>query len=230
MIKVVLWDIDGTLLNFLKAEKAGIHSCFEKFKLGECTDEMLADYMKINTGYWQALERGEMKKEEILVNRFRDFLGMYGLDTSVAEAFNAEYQIRLGDTIVFEDHAEETLLALKGHVLQCVVTNGTRIAQTRKLERSGMNKIFDHIFISEEIGIEKPNKGFFDHVFEEVGTFASDEVLIVGDSLTSDMLGGVNAGILTCWFNPHGAENTKGLPIDYVIRDVGQVLEIVGCN
>lgn len=226
MYKVILWDVDATLLNFEKAEEAGIRGCFRSLNLGECTDEMLEDYKVINRRYWQMLERGEMEKTVILVERFREFLEKYGRNVSAAEAFNEEYQIRLGDTVVFYDHALETVQKLKGKVLQCAVTNGTKVAQDRKLRNSGLDKEFNHIFISEVVGIEKPNKGFFDTVFAEIGEYSGEEVLIVGDSLTSDIQGGVNAGIKTCWFNPEGKENTSGLKPDYEIRDIGEVLKL----
>jgi len=227
MFKVILWDVDATLLNFEKAEEAGIRGCFEKYNLGECTDEMLENYKGINRGYWQAMERGEIEKPVLLVKRFEDFLNAYGLDASVAAGFNELYQILLGETVVFYENALETVQALKGKVLQCAVTNGTKVAQDGKLRNSGLDKEFDHVFISEVVGIEKPNKGFFDAVFAEIGEYAKDEVLIVGDSLTSDIQGGVNAGIKTCWFNPKGVENTSKLKPDYEIRDIGEVPEIV---
>lgn len=226
MFKVILWDVDATLLNFEKAEEAGIRGCFEKYNLGECTDEMLENYKVINRGYWQAMERGEIEKPVLLVKRFEDFLNAYGLDASVAAGFNELYQILLGETVVFYDNALETVLALKGKVLQCAVTNGTKVAQDGKLKNSGLDKEFDHVFISEVVGIEKPNKGFFDAVFAEIGEFSRDEVLIVGDSLTSDIQGGVNAGIKTCWFNPEGKENTSDLKPDFEIRDIGEVLKL----
>lgn len=227
MFKVILWDVDATLLNFEKAEEAGIRGCFKKYNLGECTDEMLEAYKKINRGYWEMMERGEIEKPMLLVKRFEDFLNAYGLDVSVAAGFNELYQILLGETVVFYDNALETVQALKGKVLQCAVTNGTKVAQDGKLKNSGLDKEFDHIFISEEVGMEKPNKGFFDAVFAEIGEYAKDEVLIVGDSLTSDIQGGVNAGIKTCWFNPKGVENMSALKPDYEIRDIGEVLKLI---
>lgn len=226
-IKVVLWDIDGTLLNFKAAEKAAIRKCFEIHGLGECTDKMLARYSEINHTYWQRLERGELTKPEVLVGRFRDFFAKEGLDVSVAPAFNEDYQVKLGDTICFEDHALETILELKGKVLQCVVTNGTKVAQTRKLANFGLDRLFDEIFISDVIGVEKPMEGFFDAVWDKIGHFEKDEVLIIGDSLTSDIQGGINAGILTCWYNPNKASNTSGLKPDYEICNLQEVLEIV---
>lgn len=228
MIQVVLWDIDGTLLDFLAAEKAAIRRCFDIFGLGECTDEMLRDYSAINVRWWERLERNERTKPEILTGRFAEFFAKYGLDTALAGPFNDEYQIRLGDTIVFQPGARETLLALRGKVVQCAVTNGTRVAQERKLALSGMDEIFDYVFISELLGAEKPNREFFDGVFETVGPYAPREVMIVGDSLTSDIRGGNNAGILTCWFNPAGKPNDRGERVDWEIDRLTRVKEIIG--
>ena len=226
MIRVILWDVDGTLLDFHSAEAAAIRALFQKFSLGNCTDTMLADYSAINAGYWRKLETGELTKPQILTGRFETFFRKYGLDTGCVEAFNAAYQLALGDTVCFCPNALETLHALKGQVLQCAVTNGTAIAQKKKLAVSGLDKLFDHIFISDEIGIDKPNAAFFDAVWQKIGKYAPNEVLIVGDSLTSDIRGGNNAGIQTCWYNPKCLPCPDGLRIDYDIRDLKQVLDI----
>ena len=226
-IKVILWDIDGTLLNFEEAERYAIRACFAKFSLGECTDDMLADYSKINRGYWQRLERGELTKPQVLEGRFTEFFGKYGLDTGCAAAFNAQYQISLGDTFCFHENGLETVQSLQGKVKQYAVTNGTRIAQERKLRVSGLADLLDGVFISEEVGIEKPGIGFFQRVFGQIGTYAPGEVMIVGDSLTSDIQGGNNAGILCCWFNPQGKPAPDSLCIDYTISDLSQILDII---
>ncbi len=226
-IKVVLWDVDGTLLNFAAAEKVAIRKCFARHELGECTDEMLAQYVEINRKYWKMLERGELTKPEVLVGRFQEFFAGQGLDVSKAPAFNEDYQVSLGDTVCFEENGLEVIKVLKGKVLQCAVTNGTKVAQKRKLANSGLDQLLDYVFISDEIGIEKPMIGFFDAVWAGIGTFAPDEVLIVGDSLTSDMQGGCNAGILTCWYNPGSTANNSGLKLDYEIRNLKQVLDIL---
>ena len=107
------------------------------------------------------------------------------------------------------------------------MTNGTRVAQNRKLAASGLDRLLDRVFISDVLGVEKPNPGFFERVFAEIGDYAKNEILIVGDSLTSDMRGGVNAGIRTCWFNPTHKANAKNLPVDYEIDRIERVLEIV---
>lgn len=231
MIKVVLWDIDGTLLSFKMAEKAAIRACFERFGLGELTDEMLANYSAINASYWKRLELGELTKQQVLRGRFEEFFAAYGLDTSCVDDFNAEYQVRLGETVVFNDNAKELVERLRGKVKQYAVTNGTLVAQRGKLKNSGLDQLLDNVFISDVVGVEKPGKGFFDAVFAAIGDYEADEVLIVGDSLTSDIQGGNNAGILCGWYNPNGDPVPEGLRVDYDIRDLNAVeiiLELEG--
>ena len=158
MIKTLLWDIDGTLLDFSKAEEYGIRKCFEIFGLGECTDEMLLRYSKINRKYWERLERNEITKQQVLTERFVEFFKLENIDFNDIDKFNDEYQMRLGDKSFPCDNALETVMALKGKCKQYAVTNGTIIAQQRKLKQSGLIDIFDDIFISDEIGFEKPDR------------------------------------------------------------------------
>lgn len=224
---VVLWDVDGTLLDFLAAEKAAIQSLFQEFGLGRCTDGMLARYSEINREYWRKLERGEMSKQQILVKRFEDFFREEGLDVSLGEAFNAAYQVRLGDTIVFCDDSKALVESLRGKVRQYVVSNGTVTAQTKKLRRSGFDQLMDGVFLSEELGYEKPAIEFFDQVFQEIQAPDKDRVLIVGDSLTSDMEGGFRAGIKTCWYNPEGLPCAAPEKIDYEIQNLQEIKKIL---
>lgn len=159
-IKVLLWDVDGTLLNFQEAEKHAIRACFSQFGLGECTDAMLEEYSAINQKYWQRLERGEIGKPQVLEGRFLEFFSNHGIDGAVAAPFNREYQLRLGDTVCFHDNAGELVAALRGRVRQYAVTNGTKAAQDRKLARSGLAALLDGVFISDELGVEKPHRTF----------------------------------------------------------------------
>ena len=154
MITTILWDVDGTLLDFLAAEKAAIRTLFAEFGFGECTDEAIARYSKINRRYWEKLENGELTKPEVLVGRFREFFETEGLDVTAAPAFNERYQVCLGDTIVFRDDSYEIVKSLRGRVKQYVVSNGTVLAQTKKLRLSGLGELMDGIFLSEELGAE----------------------------------------------------------------------------
>lgn len=224
---ILLWDVDGTLLDFIAAEKAAVQTLFREFGLGECTDEMVERYSRINKEYWERLERGELSKPEILVRRFADFFASEGLDASKAPEFNEQYQVRLGDTVVFCDDSYELLSSLRGRVKQYAVSNGTVVAQTRKLRRSGFDRLVDGVFLSEELGYEKPATEFFDRVFAAIGEPDRERVLIVGDSLTSDITGGNRAGIRTCWYNPKGEPNLTAAHADYEIRDLHGILDII---
>lgn len=140
------------------------------------------------------------------MGRFQEFFEKEKLDVSAAPAFNEAYQSALGDTIVYRDDSYQIIESLRGKVKQYVVSNGTIVAQEKKLRLSGLGALMDGVFLSEELGVEKPNKEFFDKVFAQIGYLDRETVLIVGDSLTSDIRGGNNAGIRTCWYNPgHGS-------------------------
>ncbi len=223
MIKALLWDVDGTLLDFKAAESAAIRRLFGEFSLGECTDEMIRRYSAINEEFWQRLERNEITKQQVLIGRYEQFFAEIGVPVSLAVEFNRRYQVRLGDTIVFRDDSYSIVKSLRGRVRQYVVSNGTVIAQSRKLEGSGLGEMMDGVFLSEALGVEKPNKAFFDAVMDRICPEAPEEVMIIGDSLTSDIRGGNNAGIKTCWYNPEGKTAPDEYKIDYVIADLHEI-------
>ena len=226
-IRAILWDVDGTLLDFSAAEKAAIRKLFGEFGLGECTDEMVARYSAINDAYWKRLERSEITKAEVLVGRYRDFFSEIGVDPSLAETFNARYQIALGDTVAYRDDSLEIVKALHGRVKQYVVSNGTVIAQTKKLERSHLGEWMDGIFLSEQLGAEKPSPRFFEQVFAALPDIPKEDMLIVGDSLTSDMQGGLNAGVPTCWYNPQSLPRPADMAIAFEIQNLQQIYELL---
>lgn len=224
MIKVILWDIDATLLNFKQAERHAMDKCFSLFGLGECTDELLARYAVINQSYWKRLEKGEVTREQVHFGRFHDFFEAEGMKPAgTVEEFNHQFQIGLGEGVFFNDNGYDLVKRLQGKYKQYVVTNGSLVAQELKLKKSGLGPLMDGVFISEQIGAEKPSKAFFDAVWENIGTYEKDEVVIIGDSLTSDIQGGNNAGIKCIWYNPEGKENTTGYKVDYEIQDLNQV-------
>ncbi len=227
MIRILLWDIDGTLLDFKAAERAAIKSLFDEFSLGTCSDEMVRRYSEINDGFWRRLERHEVTRQQVLVGRFEQFFAEIGVDSVLASEFNQKYQLRLGDTIVYRDDSFSIIKTLCGRVKQYAVSNGTVVAQSKKLRLSGLGALMDGVFLSEKIGVEKPSPLFFDTVFKAIRPPERSEVMIVGDSLTSDMQGGVNAGILTCWYNPEHKPAPAGLRIDHTISDLHEILSLV---
>ena len=224
MIRYVLWDVDGTLLDFNAAEKAAIKAMFKEFGLGKCTQAMLSRYSEINIGFWKRLERNEISKARVLTGRFEQFFNEYGINTNIISEFNEKYQLALGDTIVYCDDSLNIVKALKGKVKQYAVSNGTVLAQTKKLERSKLGELMDGIFLSEELAAEKPNISFFEKVFSEIRPDDLSTVMIIGDSLTSDIQGGMNAGIKTCWYNPEKKPAADGYRIDHEIQDLHELL------
>jgi len=227
MITMLLWDVDGTLLDFAAAEKAAIRNLFREYGLGDCSDEMIQRYSEINRSYWERLERGEITKAEVMIGRFRDFFAAEELDSTVPAGFNEKYQLNLGDTIVFRDDSYHIVKSLRGKVKQYAVSNGTVAAQTKKLRLSGLGELMDGIFLSEQLGAEKPNIKFFDKVFAKLKPVDMTQVMIIGDSLTSDIRGGNNAGIVTCWYNPEKNAVEGEATINYEISDLHEVYHLL---
>lgn len=224
---IILWDLDNTLLDFDKAESEALKSLFVRFDLGECTDEMVARYSKINVDYWRMLERGEMSKSDILINRFVTFFEERGIDIGIVEEFNRAYQLALGDTIVFRDNSLEIVKSLVGKARQYIVSNGTIDAQVKKLKNSTLDALMDGVFLSERLGAEKPSVLFFDKAFGSIEDFDKDRAIIIGDSLTSDIKGGKNAGIATCWYNPHRQALVGDVVPDYEISHLSEITALL---
>lgn len=226
MITTLLWDVDGTLLDFSAAEKHGMQVCLAEIGV-TLTDEMLADYSAINRVWWEKHEKGEATREEIFTGRLRDFFTQYGISHTDYNQFNSRYQEALGEAVFPRDDSLTLFAELKKDFRQYLVTNGSRKAQELKLAKSGLVGLADGIFISEIVGVQKPTAAFFDAVQKETG-YLKEETMIIGDSLSSDMKGGNNAGILCCWYNPRGEKRDEDVRIDYEIRNLWEVMNILG--
>lgn len=227
-IKAVLWDLDSTLLDFEIPERIAIQKCFKELNLGTCPEELLKGYHDINIKWWNLLEKGLKSKAQILVGRFTETLKTFGYDSTLDKQFAALYESHLGEVVFPIKNAIETVTYLKGKVFQGIVTNGVAKVQHMKLATSKIDKLVDKIYISDIIGYEKPSKKFFDAVLADLPMYDKDQIMIVGDSLSSDMKGGNNADIVCCWFNPKHLEKDRSLKIDYQIEDIKQVIDIVG--
>ena len=224
-IKAILYDVDGTLLDFEIQEEVALSYCFKKYNLGELSEEKLELYKRINLGYWEMFEKNLITKEKLVVKRFEDYLEALGVKLN-AEEVNDTYFSKLGDTIVFKDNSYELVKSLKGKIKQYVVTNGAIRVQKTKLAKSGFDKLMDDVFISDEVGYQKPRKEFFDAIKNRLGDIATDEILIVGDSLTSDMKLADNCNLISCFYNPKKKDYKVDFKIDYEISDLNEVKKI----
>lgn len=226
-IQTVLWDVDATLLDFGASESVSLRECLRAYGV-EISDEQLIAYKQINRSYWERFERREIVKSRVYLDRFVDFFALIGVQHIPVIDVNEAYQHAIGRNFVVEKHALEVCAALKEYgVQQYVVSNGSGTAQHAKLDGSGLVNYMEECFISEEMGTEKPSPYFFELCAARIPNYDPARTMIVGDSLTSDMQGGNNAGILCCWFNPRGQALPSHLRIDYDIRTLDEVLEIV---
>lgn len=223
MIEILLLDIDDTLLDFSWAEDQAIHRTYRELG-AEMTDEMYARYHVVNQLWWQAYERGEIDRESLLSARHRQMCEEYslGFDPVRCEAL---YRKNLGIGHHFIPHAVEALEALRGRCRLFLASNGVAETQYTRLESAGIAPYFEGIFISEEAGAYKPMPEYFNYCFARIPGFRRDRAAIVGDSLTSDILGGIQAGIGTVWFNPNGKPGRPDIRPDHEIHDL---LELPG--
>lgn len=204
MIRVLLWDVDNTLLDFPGGRSAGPCRRPSPSSAWAPARGSVERYAALNASYWRRLERGEITKAQLLPGRFQEFFQREGIACTDYDQVNAAYQCHLGDTVVFLDQSYDLVRDLRGRVKQYAVTNGTRTAQERKLARSGLGDLFDGVFISEVVGAEKPSLDFFRPVLEAIGPYDREELLLIGDSLTSDMEGGQPGGHPLLLVQPQG--------------------------
>ena len=195
----LLFDNDDTLMDFALAEQKGIRLTFLENNI-PFTPELLSSYSAINASLWKQLERGEIKREEIFERRFILFSQKHGLNLDTKK-ISADYMknLELGHDL-FEG-AEEIISDLQKNYDMYIVTNGHSKTQNRRIDDADIRKYFCGVFVSEDIGYQKPMKEYFDFVLSHIRETDKSKVLIIGDSLSSDILGGINAGIDTCWLN-----------------------------
>lgn len=221
MIRYVLFDVDDTLLDFGKAEAAAIRKTFERIGIS-VTDELIRRYSEINAQQWSRFEKGEITREKLLTERFDILFSELGINVP-SEMAQASYEYLLGIGHYFVDGAEELLEALKDKYELYIVSNGNASVQDRRLKSAGIIPYFKDIFISERVGFNKPSAEFFEACFERIPGFEKDKAVIVGDRLSSDILGGINAGVKTCWFNPRGDAPDPDIPADYEIKHLNEL-------
>ncbi len=221
----ILWDNDNTLMDFEYSMYKALRACFDAFGL-YIDDKIIARYEVINTEYWKRLERGEVTKAELLDGRFVDLFNELGYKVDVPE-FRKLFQVELGLYYQYLDNSIEICKSLYGRVKQYIVTNGVKETQIRKITSAGFADLVEEIFISGDIGYEKPRKEFFDHCLSKIEEKDLSKILIVGDSLTSDIAGGNNANISTCWYNPKKKTADSKYHIDYEIQNLKQIYEVI---
>ena len=200
MIEYLLLDLDDTILDFHKAERIAISQTVREFGV-EPTDAILSRYHEINKWHWQQLELGTMTRAEILANRFAVLFRELGEEVDAAACARV-YEKNLSMGHYFLPGAEETVAYLSKKYRLFLVSNGTASVQKGRMTSANLYRFFETVFVSQEIGHNKPSKAYFDACFAAIHGFDPAKALMVGDSLSSDIQGGINAGIKTVWVNP----------------------------
>lgn len=225
MIKSVFLDLDDTIFDFKKAEAIALNEMLSEFGISP-SKEMTERYSVINKGQWELLEKKQKTRDEVLIDRFTIFFSEIGADIDSMKAREI-YEYRLGCGHYFIDGAEALLESLYQKYDLYLASNGTESVQKRRIASSGIEKYFKDIFISQAIGADKPSEKYFEVCFSRICDFDKEAAIIIGDSITSDILGGKNAGIKTCLFNPRSKKNLTNITPDYEIGSLYSIPELL---
>ena len=221
MLKSIFFDLDETLLDFTRAEAVALSRALRAFGI-EPTPHVLERYHVLNISQWKLMEEGRLSRVGVLTRRFELLFEELGWDVDVP-SFNDQYEIFLGEGHFFLPGAEALLEQLAPRYDLYLATNGASSVQRRRLKSAGIEPYFKGIFISEEVGYNKPSIEYFQTSFAAIPNFDPAAAVIVGDSLTSDIRGGKNAGIRTCWLNPAGEAPLGDIVPDFTVRSVEEL-------
>ena len=221
MYEFLLIDLDDTIFDFKGTERIALADTLRKFGL-EPTPEVTARYHVINRWHWEQLELGKLTRQQVVENRFGVLFGEMGICVDAA-ACAADYAANLSTGHLWLPGAEEALQTLQKKYRLFLASNGTATVQRSRMESADLERYFEKVFISEEVGANKPAVEFFEVSFGQIPGFDRSKAMIVGDSLSSDILGGNNAGIATCWVNSEGKSHALEIRVDYQIRSLAEL-------
>ena len=213
-------DLDDTILDFHKAERIAISKTIREFGV-EPAEEILQLYHGINKWHWEQLELGKLTRAEVLVNRFGMLFEKLGVEVDAAACAKV-YEQNLSTGHWFPPGAEEAVDRLHKKYRLFLASNGTAVVQKGRMTSANLYRFFEKTFVSQEIGYNKPSKAYFDACFAQIPDFDPEKAVMVGDSLSSDIKGGINAGIKTVWVNPEHKTSGDVKP-DYEIEALSQL-------
>lgn len=228
MIKyeLLLFDLDDTLMDFSKDEKVAFRYAFENIGK-KYTDDVLEEYKKINDIVWRELEIGELKTvKDLYEKRCKMFFEIYNINATT-DSFNKLLDEGFQKSGTLFSNVEHVLKKLKQRYKLGIITNGPKSQQYMRLKNTGIYEYFSYIFISEEVGYNKPDIKFFEYVLRKIEENDKSKILIIGDSLTSDIQGGNNCDLDTCWYNRKLQNNNLSIKPDYEIKNLEELLEIL---
>lgn len=223
--KFLLFDADNTLLDFTRSEDAAIRLTMNAFGITP-TDELCESYSRINLSLWKALERKEIDKSTLKTKRFELFLKENALQGD--QVLMAKYYMdSLSRQSFVMDGAKELLLELQDDYEIYIITNGIGFIQRGRMGASHINGLYKKLYISDEIGFEKPDVRYFERVFEDIEGFDKERALIIGDSMSSDIKGAISCAVDCCYFTPQGKMPSGDIRPTYTITKLSQLHDIL---
>jgi len=223
--KWIIFDADGTLFDYDQAEHSALQGAFEHFNY-DFIPEYLGIYRKCNKKLWDAFEIGAITIKALKVKRFELLFEEIGMSID-ADEFSHQYLSRLAEGTYLIEGAEELLASLSGKVGLILMTNGIKEVQRSRLSLSSIESYFSDIIISDEVGVAKPDKKIFEIALKNMSIIDKNSILMIGDNLSSDIKGGSNFGIDTCWYNPKHEESNPGIRATYEVKDLADIREII---
>lgn len=220
--KLLIFDADETLFDFKKAEKEAFKETILEFGIEYDESYHFETYKRINTAIWKELENGLITQSKLKIERFKrlsDKLGIYFDEIKFADS----YMKHLANGSFLFDDSMDLIKSIKDKYKLVIITNGLSIVQEKRIKQSPIAKYFNDIVISENVGVSKPNPGIFEYALNNMDNINKKEILMIGDSLSSDIKGGINFNIDTCWYNPNNLENNTDIIPTYVVSSLNEL-------
>ncbi len=221
----IIFDADGTLFDFQHAEALALKETPAQMGL-QVTADFGDTYHAINESLWRSFEAGISRAQDVRTERFKQLFERLNI-AGDSNAFSEAFLKNLIRESTFLEGAESLLALIKNRISLVLLTNGFADVQHARIARLGLEDAFDHVIISEEVGVAKPDRAIFKIAFEQMKRPDKGSVLIVGDSLSSDIRGGTDYGIDTCWFNPNSHANRTDIEPTYEIRFLNEVTDLL---
>lgn len=224
--KVLIFDADETLFDFKKAEKEAFKETILEFGMDYDESYHFETYKVINSAIWKELEQGLITQSKLKIERFKRLSNKLQIPFDEVEFANAYMKHLANGSFLFED-STDLIESIKDNYTLMIVTNGLTVVQEKRIKQSTIAKYFKDIVISENIGVSKPNPGIFEYTLKDMKNIDKSQVLMIGDSLSSDIQGGISFGIDTCWYNPKEIENKTDLKPTYEVKSLKELKDLL---
>lgn len=224
--ELILFDADETLFDFKKSERYAFMESLDDFKIDFDKEECIKVYHEINTMIWKEFEEGKISSDKLKIERFNRLFKKISVDKN-AEEFSKTYMKHLAEASFIYEETFDILDYLKDKYRLAIITNGLLDVQHKRIRESKIGHYFDTVTISDEIKIAKPSAEIFNYTLNKLNFEDKTKVLMIGDSLSSDVKGGINAQIDTCWLNVENKKEPEDMKITYIIKSILELKDIL---